>query len=158
MKTRQLDNFSANLHIKCQFIDSCSWRCCAATTLEPPTPENCEQFVPVGPCLGCQYENSNGLGRRRAPHLPHGPNGYGTQAKAFDSACTSHCRPCPSCQTRGVLHFAKKQGVSHAEWPKDTHECAASETGSAICWSLGEVVSERRPPRTEAISQRAKKL
>jgi len=64
----------------------------------------------------------------------------------------------PFVPNTGRFHFAKIKGVSHAEWPNDKHECATSETGSAICWSLGEVVIERRPPSSEGHSQRAKQL
>ena len=34
-------------------------------------------------------------------------------------------------------HFTRHyQGVSHAKWPKDNHECAPTQTGSIICCPL----------------------
>jgi hypothetical protein len=43
-------------------------------------------------------------------------------------------------------HFARNyKGVSHAKWPKAKHECAATQTGSVICWTL-EAMGRRAPP------------
>ncbi len=37
-------------------------------------------------------------------------------------------------------HFTRNyQGVSHAKWPKDNHECAPAQTGSVICCTLEAV-------------------
>ena len=56
-------------------------------------------------------------------------------------------------------HFTRNyQGVSHAKWPKDNHECAPTQTGSIICCPLEAVDIECRPPRAEGLSKRAKKL
>jgi hypothetical protein len=48
--------------------------------------------------------------------------------------------------------------VSHAEWPKYKQEYAPTQTRSVICCPLKAVVIECAPPRTEGLSQRAKKL
>jgi hypothetical protein len=62
-----------------------------------------------------------------------------------------------SCAARSIF-TCHHQGVSHAEWPKDEHEYTPAETDSVICCPLKAVVIERHPPRTERLSQRAKKL
>jgi hypothetical protein len=48
--------------------------------------------------------------------------------------------------------------VSHAEWPKDKHESAPTETGSVICWPLTAAGIECAPTRATGLSQREKKL
>jgi hypothetical protein len=48
--------------------------------------------------------------------------------------------------------------VSHAKWPKDSYECAPTQTSSVICRTLEAVDIECRPPRAEELSKRAKKL
>jgi hypothetical protein len=56
-------------------------------------------------------------------------------------------------------HFTRNyQGVSHAKWPKDNHECAPAQTGSVICCTLEAVDIECRPLRVKELSKRAKKL
>ena len=84
------------------------------------------------------------------------------QAKGFTgaSARPSECRRLWFlsfvCRTE---HFARNyQGVSHAKWPKAKHECAATQTGSVICWTLEAMDVERHPRRAHRPSKRAKKL
>ena len=55
----------------------------------------------------------------------------------------------------GNFAASKKQRLFF-EVPK--REYAPTQTGSAICWPLKAVVIECCPPRTERLSQRAKKL
>jgi hypothetical protein len=50
------------------------------------------------------------------------------------------------------------QGVSHAEWPKDNHENAPTQTGIVICSPLEAVDIECLPSHAERFSKRAKKL
>jgi hypothetical protein len=47
---------------------------------------------------------------------------------------------------------------SHAEWPKDIHEYASTETGRVTCWPLTAVGIEGAPPRATRLAQREKKL
>ena len=61
------------------------------------------------------------------------------------------------CSTEHLFHLPL-QGVSHAEWPKDKHEAAPTETGSVICWPLTAVGIECAPPRATGLPQREKKL
>jgi len=41
---------------------------------------------------------------------------------------------------------------------QNNHECAPTQTGSVICHTLEAMGIECRPPRTEELSKRAKKL
>jgi hypothetical protein len=128
--------------------------------LNHSAPENRKGFI-------CQYKNSL-LGRLAAsePRLPSlidergAQRATGLQQASANSSERMHITrsgSCPSCAARSVFtcHY---QGVSHAECPKDKHECAPTQAGSAICWPLKAVVIECRPPRTERLSQCAKKL
>jgi hypothetical protein len=56
---------------------------------------------------------------------------------------------------RFTCHY---QGVSRAESPKDKHEYAPIQTGSAICCPLKSVVIEWRRAPVEGLSKCAKKL
>jgi hypothetical protein len=85
------------------------------------------------------------------------PQGFNC-ASAHSSENAYH-KPWFSFFVRRTEHFRLPlRGVNHAEWPKDEHENTPTETGSVICCPLKAVVIERYPPRTERLSQPAKKL
>jgi len=163
-----IDNFSHFPHIRHGwFIYITCSRQVPPRRLNQSAPENCEHFL-EGPYLPLPVQDFV-VGAARPPVRVAAAvwiDDRGSQpARGFNSASThssermriARSGSCPSCATRSVCtcHY---QGVSHAEWPKDQHEYAPTQTDSAICWPLKAVVIECAPPRTEGLSQRAKKL
>jgi hypothetical protein len=65
--------------------------------------------------------------------------------------------PLPRGSCHSSVFTCQYQGVSLAEWPKDKHEYASTETG-VISGPLTAVGIERAPPRVTGLSQREKKL
>src|SRR5205807_410378 len=113
---------------------------CSQQGLNRSAPENREHFL-GGPYLHCEYEEFVCWAARR-------------QRVAY--------MPPPLVLVLRVPHGAyftcHYEGVSHAEWPKDCHEWAPTQTGGVICCPLNAVDLECRPPRPEGPSKRAKKL
>jgi hypothetical protein len=58
----------------------------------------------------------------------------------------------------GAYFIRRYQGGSHAEWPKDSHEHAPTQTGRITCSSPKAVDTEYRPPPVARVSKRPKKL
>ena len=58
----------------------------------------------------------------------------------------------------GAYFISRYQGGSHAEWPKDSHEHAPTQTGRITCCSPKAVDTEYRPPPVARVSKRPKKL
>ena len=58
----------------------------------------------------------------------------------------------------GAYFICPYQGGSHAEWPKDSHEHAPTQTGRITCCSPKAVDTEYRPPPVARVSKRPKKL
>ena len=72
--------------------------------------------------------------------------------------CTSSALVLVIRAPHGAFSYMPLPRSDDAEWPKDKYEHAPIQTGRAICRPRKAVVIECRPPRTERLSQRAKKL
>jgi len=59
---------------------------------------------------------------------------------------------------RRTKQLPAKNEVSAAKWPKDNHECAATQTGSFVCHALEPMEIECRPFGAEQLSKCTKKL
>ena len=63
-----------------------------------------------------------------------------------------------SCSAWSIFSSAVYQGESHAEWPKERHEHAPTQTGGVTCRSPKAVDTEYRPPAVARVAKRPKKL
>ena len=63
-----------------------------------------------------------------------------------------------SCSAWSIFSSAVYQGESHAEWPKERHEHAPTQTGGVTCRSPKAVDTEYRSPAVARVSKRSKKL
>ena len=162
-----LDNFSRYPHIVH------GWFIYIACSRQVP-PRRLNQSAPEivsisseGLYLHCEYKNSllGRLGHQRGPRLPYGlmnaahsrPRASTVRRLALQRMHATSSGSRPSCAARSIF-TCHDQGVSHAEWPKDKHENAPTQTGIVICSPPKAVDIECRPPRAEGLSKCAKKL